>query len=491
MIALLWFRQNLRLKDNPPLYFACDQAQAVHPIYLYNDSPTDARPIGGASAWALHQALLSFSKSIQAQYAGQSLYVEKTSNLLQSLLDLIEKTGAKTVYTEKRWEIYERRLEAQLKEAFASRGVELKCYNASLLQAASEGVKADGTPYLVFTPYWKAQVKRFQNHLRPLLSVPKQMPAPETPLVSMPIDTLGLMPRIPWYRDMQAQWDLSESGGQSLLDTFLHEAILNYTDARNLPAIQGTSRLSPYLHFGVMSVTDVFKQALDLKDANLGTRANASIDTFHIDTFHAELGWREFAHHLLFFHPDMPSSPLKKAFNAFPWQKDERLLHAWETGQTGYPLVDAGMRELWATGWMHNRVRMVVGSLLVKHFLQPWQAGESWFWDTLIDADVASNAMGWQWISGCGTDASPYFRVFNPIMQSQKFDAQGIYIRKWVPELAAVPSQYIHAPWECDPQELKAYNVVLGENYLFPKVEHSVGRQRALNALASLKTKPS
>ncbi len=482
-IALLWFRQNLRLKDNPPLYFACEQADAVQAVYLYSNAPTYARPRGGASRWALHHALNSLSKQIESTFENQSLYVEKTDDLLASLLRLVEATGATAVYTEKRWEEGERLLEAKLKEALAQRGVELKCYNASLLQAASAGTKADGTPYLVFTPYWKAQVKGFQENLRPLLEVPKRMPAPKTPLPATSIETLELMPKIAWHTTMQAEWDLSEAGGQILLDRFLHQAISNYTDERNLPAVEGTSRLSPYLHFGVMSVTDVFKQAFALKQSALGASANTSIDTFL-----SELGWREFAHHLLYFHPQMPSKPLKASFEAFPWQANDALLTAWQRGQTGYPLVDAGMRELWSRGWMHNRVRMVVGSLLVKHFLQPWQAGEAWFWDTLIDADVASNAMGWQWISGCGADASPYFRVFNPIMQSQKFDCEGDYIRKWVPELAKLPTAHLHAPWELGKHELKSYGVVLGQSYPLPQVEHQLGRKRALAALASLKT---
>ena len=482
MTALLWFRQNLRLKDNPPVHLACEHASSVVPVFLYEADSRYSRPRGGASQWALHQALASLDEQIRSRYSGQRLYVAKVSNLVQSLVELAKTVHATCVYTEKRWEYGERKLEATLKTALEAEGIELKCYNASLLQPANQGTKADGTPFLVFTPYWKASVKQFETAMRPILPMPLSMPVSAIRLPENSINALELMPRLPWYRQMQSEWDLSEAGGQALLDAFLHHAILNYKDDRNIPAIRGTSKLSPYFHFGIMSVCDVFQQAQNLRYQGLGTTADASIQHFH-----SELGWREFAHHLLYHHPTMPREPLRESFKAFPWEMNADFLNAWQTGRTGYPLVDAGMRQLWATGWMHNRVRMVVGSLLVKHLLIPWQKGEAWFWDTLIDADLANNSMGWQWISGCGADASPYFRVFNPIMQSQKFDADGQYIRRWVPELAKVPASLIHSPWEADVYELKQYGVIMGQNYPFPIVDHAKGRQRALEALASIK----
>jgi deoxyribodipyrimidine photo-lyase len=402
--------------------------------------------------------------------------------VVQSLVQLAKAVHANCVYTEKRWEYGERKLEATVKKALEAEGIELKCYNASLLQPANQGTKTDGSPFLVFTPYWKSSVRQFETALRPILPMPLSMPTGDITLPHTPIESLELMPRIHWYQHMQSEWNLSEAGGQALLDAFLNKAILNYKDDRNIPSIQGTSKMSPYFHFGVMSVSDVFKQALDLRDTGLGAGAEASIQHFH-----SELGWREFAHHLLYYHPTMPREPLRESFKDFPWEMNEAFLTAWQKGQTGYPLVDAGMRELWATGWMHNRVRMVVGSLLVKHLLIPWQKGENWFWDTLIDADLANNSMGWQWISGCGADASPYFRVFNPIMQSQKFDADGHYIRRWVPELAKVPSSLIHNPWEADAYELKQYGVIMGQTYPLPIVDHAKGRHRALDALSSIK----
>jgi deoxyribodipyrimidine photo-lyase len=488
MTALLWFRQNLRLHDNPPLVQAVEDSQrGILPVYLYNEKPPH-RELGGASKWALHNALTHLDQRLSTEYQ-QTLYVEKvddTDALIQRLVNIAQDVGADTIYTEQRWEPGATQLEADLRDATFKKNINLVLVNASLLQPAMNGCKDNGDPYLVFTPYWKKQIGHLREALREVMDAPENIPViPDLDKLyqQCDLDSLDLLPTIKWYEQMATQWELSEVAGQKKLDTFLDGYATDYSETRNLPAIDGTSSMSPYLHFGVMSVVDIFHQ--------VQTKINRIRKEEHIDslnTYLSELGWREFAHHLLYYFPHTLEKALKEKYQNFPWQPDENYLKAWQAGQTGYPIVDAGMRQLYATGWMHNRVRMIVGSLLVKHLLQPWQEGESWFWDTLVDADVASNTLGWQWIAGCGADASPYFRVFNPISQSEKFDKDGEYIRKWVPELKNVPTEHIHTPWEMSTSQQARYKVSIGTDYPAPIIEHKAGRQRALDAFEKVKS---
>jgi len=484
MTALLWFRQNLRLHDNPPLVQAANESHhGVLPVYLFNESPPH-RSFGGASKWALHNALTHLNQRLHDDY-NQTLYVEKTDALIQRLVEIAQDVGADTVYSEQRWEPGATQLEADLKEALYNKGMNLVLCNASLLQPAMEGCKANGEPYLVFTPYWKKQYAALKDSLRDVHHAPENLPKIKSlnqQYQSFELDSLDLLPTRNWYEEMENQWELSEAEGQKRLHRFLDGYATEYKTTRNLPAIEGTSTLSTYFHFGVMSVVDVFHK--------VQSKINLCSQQDHIEslqTYLSELGWREFAHHLLYYFPQTPEKALKEKYQAFPWEPDKAYLHAWQHGQTGYPIVDAGMRQLWATGWMHNRLRMIVGSLLVKHLLQPWQDGETWFWDTLIDGDTASNTLGWQWISGCGADASPYFRVFNPITQSEKFDKNGEYIRKWVPELTNVPNEFIHTPWEMTTSQQSRYKVRIGKDYPEPIIGHKEGRQRALDAFQTIK----
>ncbi|MCC6144121.1 MAG: FAD-binding domain-containing protein, partial [Candidatus Hydrogenedentes bacterium] len=314
------------------------------------------------------------------------------------------------------------------------------------------------------------------------LPEPEAMAAPCQWPESVPVEDLDLLPGIPWDRGIREAWTPGAAGAQAELQRFLDDALHHYANDRDRMDRPGTSRLSPHLHFGEISprmVCHAVQQYAAVEERS-GLIAGAEA---HV----RQIYWREFAHHLLYHFPHTPGEPLREAFRAFPWRHDEAALRAWQHGQTGYPIVDAGMRELWATGWMHNRARMTAASFLVKHLLLPWQAGAKWFWDTLVDGDLANNTLGWQWTAGCGADAAPYFRVFNPILQGRKFDPEGDYVRRWVPEIAGLPDAYLHAPWEAPDEDARAAGVILGETYPKPIVDHAAARDRALAAYQEIK----
>ncbi len=303
---------------------------------------------------------------------------------------------------------------------------------------------------------------------------------PRTWPSSDPLDRLGLLPALDWPGGLKAAWTPGSDAAHARLEHFLAASFEDYPSARDRPSVPGTSRLSPYLHFGAIGPRQVWHAA---RRAALARGRHSS---WRDSQFLTELGWREFAYHLLYHFPRTPEEPLRASYARFPWKSDRAALEAWQRGGTGYPLVDAGMRELWRTGWMHNRVRMIAGSFLVKDLLLPWSEGARWFWDTLVDADLASNTLGWQWVAGCGADAAPFFRIFNPTTQALRFDPGGEYVRRWVPELAALPNEWLHRPWEAPSPVLEAAGVVLGRTYPERCVEHGTARLAALEALRSL-----
>ncbi len=358
----------------------------------------------------------------------------------------------------------------------------VQSFNGSLLFDPLEVRNKQGTPFKVFTPFWRHCLDR--EVAEPLGGGPRAWPSPATWPASDALADWGLLPTIPWDADFAGRWSPGEAGAKAALKRFVGEAMAAYADQRNRPAIAGTSRLSPFLHFGEISPRQIWA-AVRAAGAERGVfppNGGAKV-------FLSEVGWREFAHHLLFHFPDTPSEPLRPEFKAFPWRSDSdgTLRRAWQRGRTGYPIVDAGMRELWATGWMHNRVRMIVASFLVKHLRLSWQDGAAWFWDTLVDADLASNTLGWQWTAGCGADAAPYFRIFAPVLQGEKFDPEGEYVRRWVPEIAKLPNRFLHKPWEA-PASLRDHcGVDLGGNYPAPIVDHGEARDAALAAFKELR----
>lgn len=409
-ITLVWFRQDLRLRDNPALDAAVKRGSVV-PVYLWAPEEEGEWPPGAASRWWLHRSLQALDADLRKR--GSRLILAK-GPAVATLRELAKRAGASAVYWNRRYEPAAIAVEARVA---SHSGLDTKSFNASLLIEPHEILNQGGKPYRVFTPYRR----RVLRDVRPPapLRAPARIAGPKRWPASVPLASLALLPKIPWYATMEKTWQPGETGAKSRLTRFLKQGLADYRSARDRPAVRGTSGLSPHLHFGEIGPRQIWHA--------LGTKGRAS-------TFLHELVWREFAHHLLFHFPHTTTKPLREEFAHFPWRRNSGDLRAWQRGRTGIPLVDAGMRELWATGVMHNRVRMVVGSLLVKNLMQPWQDGSRWFWDTLVDADLANNTINWQWVAGSGADAAPYFRIFNPLTQAKRFDQQGDYIRKWVPE---------------------------------------------------------
>jgi deoxyribodipyrimidine photo-lyase len=411
------------------------------------------------------------------QQCGSHLVIRHGSSL-PTLQALIEETGAQSVFWNRRYEASSIERDTKIKQTLRTCGLQVESYNASLLCEPHTIRNTAGKPFQVFTPFWKTCSALPEPPVP--LSAPSHLAAPDKWPPSVPLAQLQLEPQSDWAGGIRSTWRPGEEGAQHELQRFLKTAVAEYAEQRDRPDEVQTSRLSPYLHIGEISPRQVWyairKHAT--KNPTKGRGAEAYL---------RQLGWREFAHHLLFHFPHTIEQPLRAEFANFPWRDSPSDLQAWKRGQTGYPLVDAGMRELWTTGWMHNRVRMVVASFLVKHLLLPWQAGARWFWDTLVDADLANNTLGWQWVAGCGADAAPYFRIFNPVAQGEKFDSNGDYVRRWIPELSRLPTAWVHKPWEAPASVLSEAGVKLGTTYPEPIVDHYNARIRALAALATLK----
>lgn len=465
--AVLWFRQDLRLSDNPALA-AIDAGRPLIPLYVLDDET--GRRSGAAARWWLNKSLAALDGDLRAR--GSRLILRR-GPAAHEVLKLVEETGAKGVFWNRLYDPAQVARDKAIKIKLAADHVEVRSFNSALMNEPWEVLNGDGAPYKVFTPYWRAARTRLGNHRA--TTAPKQLTPPSQWPVSLPLDDLGLHPHDPDWSEGFGEWRPGEAGARIQLASFIAEALSSYREDRNRPGRGGSSRLSPHLHFGEISPSQV-RQAVD--DAvERGAPAGDA------ETFLSELGWRDFDHSLLFHQPDIAVHPMKPSLNGVNWRQDQIAFSAWTRGQTGYPLIDAGMRQLWTTGWMHNRVRMAVASFLVKHLLIDWRQGEAWFWDTLIDADAANNPANWQWVAGCGADAQPWFRVFNPVLQGEKFDPDGAYVRKFVPELARLPNARIHKPWTATTAELKACGVELGKTYPFPVVDHATARARALDAV--------
>ena len=480
---LLWFRQDLRLQDNPALQAALEAAAArqaaVVPVFVLDDAAEAAWPAGGASRWWLHHSLAALDAALRERGSRLILRRGDTATVLRTLA---EETAAAALYWNRRYEPAAVELTRRLKAEFTAAGLEVRTFNAALLHEPHEIANKQGRPFQVFTPYWRHCLNL--PMAAPVRIAARALPAPASWAASETLDRWELRPRIPWDAEFADAWEPGEAGAAQRLKRFVADVMAGYAGGRDIPSEDATSRLSPHLHFGELGPRQVWAAV-----RRAGEDSGVFPPNKGATVFLNEIGWREFAHHLLFHFPQTAEQPLRAEFARFRWAEDRGgvRLQAWQRGRTGYPIVDAGMRQLWRIGWMHNRVRMIVASFLVKHLRLPWQGGAAWFWDTLVDADLASNTLGWQWSAGCGADAAPYFRIFAPVLQGKKFDPEGAYVRTWVPELANVPARFIHEPWTAPADVLAAAGVRLGETYPRPIVDHATARRDALAAFQELR----
>jgi deoxyribodipyrimidine photo-lyase len=464
---IVWLRRDLRVADNPALANAAAGGQPVIVLYILEDDP-GGRPLGAASAWWLDRSLRALAARLQAM--GSRLILRRGEGRVV-IGQVVAETGANCLFWNRRYDPVSVERDRALMEELDATGVDVRSFNAGLLNEPWSVLTDAQRPYKVFTAYWRRA--RAAIEATPLHRAPTQPRAPAAWPRSDDIEAWRLAPHDPdWSSGFD--WTPGEAGAQAQLDRFLDHGLAGYADGRDRPAEDGSSRLSPYLHWGEIGPRQILHR-LRLAEHHGASHAQA-------EGFLRELGWREFNHQLLFHFPALARDNLRPEFDRMAWRSDGLALKAWKLGETGYPMVDAAMRQLWTTGWMHNRARMIAASFLVKDLLVDWREGEAWFWDTLVDADEANNAANWQWVAGSGADAQPFFRIFNPVTQGERFDPDGDYIRRWVPELADLPAKTIHAPWTADADTLRSAGVELGRTYPKPLVDHQTARARALEA---------
>ena len=467
--TIFWFRQDLRILDNPGLWEASKNGP-IMPIYILDDACAGSCKRGEASRWWLYHSLKNLNRSLQDSlniYEGDSLKI-----ILQILKD---HPPIKAVYWNRCYEPWRVQDDAAIKSFLKNKGIECKSFNGSLLWEPWQILTKDHKPYKVYTPFYRKGCLEASTPRTPLPKHEKLIGVKD-PFHTKTLEELPLLPTKTWYRGLEKVWKIGEQGAQEAFQIFLEQGLQDYQEGRDYPFRSKVSRLSPHLHFGEISPHQIWY----CLHSNLKPTPDK-------DCFLKELAWREFSYYCLYHFPTLPFQNFQSKFDTFPWQDNPLLLHAWQKGQTGYPIVDAGMRELWHTGYMHNRIRMIVASFLVKNLGISWHHGRDWFWDCLVDADLANNSFGWQWAAGSGADAAPYFRIFNPITQGEKFDPEGHYTRTFVPELSRIPIEYLFKPWQAPEQILKQSGIILGQTYPYPIVDLASSRSWALQTYASLK----
>jgi deoxyribodipyrimidine photo-lyase len=471
MASIVWFRRDLRLADNPALQAAIAASEPVIPVFIWAPEDDAEWPPGAASRWWLQRSLAELGRSLEDR--GSRLVIRRGPSA-NALARLAAESGARRIFWNRCYEPAALALDASVEASLRGREMDARNFPGNLLFEPGTIRNGSGGPFQVFTAFWKA-CQRAPAPAQPT-AAPKRMASPAKWPESLAMADLDLEPTADSVGGLRETWQPGETGGVRQMRRFLRGAVDEYIKGRDVPGHTGTSRLSPHLHFGEVSARQIWHAAYQA-------------DRRTVEPYVRQIVWREFAYHLLFHFPQTPHVPLREQFRRFSWLTNAKKLTAWQQGRTGYPLVDAGMRELWQTGWMHNRVRMVAASFLVKHLLISWRAGAAWFWNTLVDADLANNTLGWQWCAGCGADAAPYFRIFNPVIQARKFDSEGAYVRRWIPELARLPDRWIHIPWEAPEAVLADAEVKLGRTYPRPIVVHKAARERALAALAKIRAK--
>ncbi len=464
---------DLRVQDNLALIEAARSKQPIIVVYIHSEMKT--RKLGKASALWLSESLKAFSKELKSY--GLQLIIKK-GDVKKELESLIKETGATKIFFNKSYEPDQLKLDIDLSRELENLNVDVEMLKGNYLFEPWDLLNKQHKPFQVFTHFWKCAIERLDFAIE---KTPSSFLGYTPSLASLTIEDLHLREGNESEDELLQNWTPGEKGAHAKLSHFLKNILFQYNETRDVPSINGTSLLSPHLHFGEISVQTVLSRIAKTIDCDLvRVLKKPSKDQLGIECFVREIGWREFAAHVLYQFPETVTKPLRRNFERFSWIDDKNGLLSWQKGMTGYPIVDAGMRQLEKTGWMHNRVRMIVGSFLVKHLLVPWQRGESWFWDTLFDADLANNILGWQWVQGCGADAAPYFRIFNPVLQGEKFDSDGLYVKRWIPELKNIPSAYIHKPWLAPEDILDRAKITLGIEYPYPVVEHEFARKRAL-----------
>lgn len=470
--VLVLFRNDLRVADNRALVAAAQSGKPVMPVFIW-DEKDGSRPLGGAARWWLHHSLQKLSEKLADLGSGLCL---RHGPAHETVTSLLKETGADTVLWNRRYDPPAAAADASLKKLLRKQGLTAESFDGCLLHEPSRLKTGAGSFYKVYTPFWKALCSGPEP--RDPVDAPDKLVCSDREPKSEKLKDWNLLPEKPdWAGGLCERWNPGEEGAWTRLDEFLETELEDYAEGRDRPSADVTSGLSPHLAHGEITPFQILA-ALKRKKAAAGHEGR--------EKFRKELGWREFCYHLLFHNPDLYSKNFNSAFDGFSWSGDPKNLLRWQRGRTGYPIVDAGMRELWTTGVMHNRVRMIVASFLIKDCLIDWREGEKWFWDTLVDADPASNPANWQWVAGSGADASPYFRIFNPILQGEKFDPEGIYVRRFIPALAKMPSKYIHRPWEAPKEVLAQAGVKLGSDYPVPVIDHREARELALKAYKSM-----
>ncbi len=469
--GIFWIREDFRIENNPALSFATQNHDNVIALYIYNNNDFDKKR--EAQKWWVFKSLETLKKELSDYKV--NLEIVKGDEL--EIFSKFNKKDKLSVYWNKIYEPDVISKGKKLRDLFIKNEINYKYFKGNILNEFQEITKNDGTPFKVFTPFWRNAEQVYLNQ-PPSKNYIVKKKIKKIKYFKKCIEPMDILPKKNWYKKFEKYWKVSENESKKILKNLIENKIKDYGTSRDIPSIEGTSKLSPYIKHGQIHVGNIWKKCSEIKSKGIGYRKYIN-----------ELGWREFSHNLINYFPEFLKGNFRKEFDKFPWVKNEKFLKAWKKGMTGYPIVDAGMRELYETGWMHNRIRMVVGSFLVKHLRINWTEGEKHFRNCLLDFNKANNVAQWQWVAGCGADAAPYFRIFNPILQGEKFDKEGNYVKKWVPELKNVPNKFIHKPWEMELKYQEAIKTIIGKDYPGPIVVHEKARAAALEAFQSLKKK--